>query len=118
MDKEENEKVTYSQKVLELERRRIRAVQKVLDGAKQCKVAEDVGVTEGAVSQWVSAYKEKGWDGLKAGSKPGRPIIFKKEHREKLFDIISKTPYSWDYESDLWTVSMTREVLGEQTGTL
>jgi len=38
------------QDLLELERRRIRAVQRVLDGLKQNEVATELQVTEGAVS--------------------------------------------------------------------
>ena len=105
------------QDLLELERRRIRAVQRVLDGLKQNEVATELQVTEGAVSQWMTSNKENGWDGLKAIPKPGRPVIFTTEHRHRLFEIISKSPYTWGYESDLWTVGMARDVLWEQTGT-
>lgn len=109
-------KRVQNQDVSERERRRIRAVQKVLDGAKQNEVAEEFHVTEGAVSQWMSQYKEKGWDGVKAIPKPGRPIRFTEEYRQVLFESISKHPHWWGYESDLWTVSMARDVLYEQTG--
>jgi len=109
-------KRVQNQDVLERERRRIRAVQKVLDGAKQNEVAEEFHVTEGSVSQWMSQYKEQGWDGVKAIPKPGRPIRFTEEYRQALFEIISKHPHWWGYESDLWTVSMARDILYEQTG--
>ena len=109
-------KRVQNQDVLERERRRIRAVQKVLDGAKQNEVAKEFHVTEGAVSQWMSQYKEEGWEGVKAIPKPGRPIRFTEEYRQVLFEIISKHPHWWGYESDLWTVSMARDILYEQTG--
>jgi transposase len=80
-------------------------------------VARGFGVTEGAVSHWMQKYRDKGWDGLKVKPKPGRPIIFEERHRERLFEIISRSPYSWGYESDLWTVVMARDVLHGQTGT-
>jgi transposase len=111
------DKKSYKEIISELERRRIRAVQKVLDGEKQIEVAREFGVTGGAVNHWMSKYREKGWDGLKAIPKPGRPIIFKDEHREKLYEIISRSPYSWGYESDLWTVLMARDALDRHTGT-
>ena len=109
-------KRVQNQDVSERERRRIRVVQKVLDGAKQNEVAEEFHVTEGAVSQWMLLYKEKGWDGVKAIPKPGRPVRFTKEYRQVLFEIISKHPHYWGYETDLWSVSMARDVLYEQTG--
>ena len=116
MTQKQKGKRVQNQDVSELERRRIRAVQKVLDGAKQNEVAKEFHVTEGAVSQWMSRFNEKGWDGVKAIPKPGRPIRFTGEYRRVLFDIIIKKPHWWGYESDLWTVSMARDVLYEQTG--
>jgi transposase len=65
----------------------------------------------------MSMYREKDWEGLQARPKPGRPIIFKDEHREKLSEIISRSPYAWGYESDLWTVRMARDVLHGKIGT-
>jgi len=109
-------KRAQNQDVSELERRRIRAVQKVLDGAKQNEVAEEFQVTEGAVSHWMSQYKARGWDGIKAIPKPGRPVRFTKHYRRALYEIISKHPHSWGYETDLWSVRMARDVLYEQTG--
>ena len=113
----EEEKKSYKEKMADLERRRFRGVQKILDGVKPIEVARELEVSSGAVSHWMSKYREKGWDGLKAKSKPGRPIIFEDGHREKLYEIISRSPYAWGYESDLWTVMMARDVLYRQTGT-
>ena len=111
------EKKSYKEKMADLERRRIRGVQKILDGVKPIEVARELEVSSSAVSRWMSKYRQKGWDGLKAKPKPGRPIIFEDEHREKLFEIISRSPYSWGYKSDLWTVVMARDVLYGQTET-
>jgi len=111
------EKKSYKEEMADLERRRIRGVQRVLDGARQAEVAREFGVTEGAVSHWMKKYRGKGWDGLKVKPKPGGPIIFEDEHLKKLFEIVSRSPYSWGYESDLWTVVMARDVLYEQSGT-
>jgi transposase len=116
MTQKQKKKRAQNRDVSELERRRIRAVQKVLDGAKQNEVAEKFNVTEGAVSQWMSRFHEKGWDGVKAIPKPGRPVRFAEEYRQVLFEIISKRPHWWGYESDLWTVGMARDVLYEHTG--
>jgi transposase len=107
---------SFEEKIAALERRRIRAVQRILDGAKQKEVAKQFDVTPGAVCQWMSEYREKGWEGLEAIPRRGRPIIFTDEHKEKLNAIISRSPCSWGYESDLWTVQMARDVLHEQSG--
>ena len=107
----------YTEETLDLERRRIRAVQKIIDGATQTAVAKEFGVTGGAVSHWMSTYRKDGWEGLKARPHTGRPIVFTEEHSRKLYEIIAKSPYAWGYESDLWTVQMAGDVLQKQTGT-
>ncbi len=81
------EKKSYKEEMADLERRRIRGVQRVLDGVSQAEVAREFSVTEGAVSHWMKKHRGKGWDGLKAKPRPGRPIIFEGEHRKKLFEI-------------------------------
>ena len=101
--------------LLNWERRRIRAVQKIVDGSKQADVAREFNVTDGAVSQWYSKYLKHGWAGIYHKPKPGRPILFTQEHSKKLYEIISKSPFAWGYETDLWTVAMARDVLHEQT---
>ena len=107
---------SFKEWIADLERRRIRAVQMVLDGAKQKEVAKQFKVTTGAVCQWMMAYREKGWEGLEPIPRRGGPIIFTDEHKEKLKEIISRSPYSWGYETDLWTVQMARDVLHERGG--
>ena len=99
----------------EKEIRRIRGLQMILDRKKQVDVAAELNVTEGAVSQWVSSYEENGWDGLKTRNPTGPKLKFLKEHSEKLFEIISKSPLSWGYSSDLWTISMARDILYGET---
>ena len=45
----------------------------------------------------------------------GSKLKFLKEHSIKLFEIISKSPLKWGYSSDLWTVSMSRDILFKET---
>lgn len=100
----------------QMERRRLKAVQRILDGAKQVDVAEEFAVTKGAVSQWYSRYRKGGWETLHRTIASGRPILFKRDHRERLYKIISGTPWQWGYDTDLWTVRMARDTLEQQTG--
>ena len=100
---------------IELERIRIKGVQRVIDGARQADVARELGVTRGAISQWYSRYLEHGWEDLYRKIPSGRPIIFLPEHSKKLFEIISKRPTDWSYDTELWTVGIARDVLYEQT---
>ena len=100
----------------EMERTRIKAVQSILNGTRQIDVARELEVTRGAVSQWCARYRENGWEGLYKKPPPGRPMEFLKRHTEKLCEIISKSPWKWGYETDLWTVGMARDILSEQAG--
>jgi transposase len=99
-----------------MERTRIKAVQSVVNGARQVDVAREFEVTRGAVSQWYARYRENGWEDLYKKPPPGRPREFHQMHTEKLYEIVSKSPWNWGYEADLWTVGMAREILFEQTG--
>ncbi|WP_236600255.1 helix-turn-helix domain-containing protein [Ktedonobacter sp. SOSP1-85] len=53
------------------EGRRLRAWQLYQQGWKQKDIAEALGVTEGAVSQWMRRAKKDGPDGLRHQPPPG-----------------------------------------------
>lgn len=99
----------------EKEKRRIRGVQMVLDGKSHSNTAIELKVTQGAVSQWIKMYNEDGWDGLNMRKMTGPKLKFTEEHSKSLYDIICKSPQNWNYESDLWTVSMARDILYQET---
>jgi transposase len=99
----------------EKEKRRIRGVQMVLDGKSHSNTAKELKVTQGAVSQWIKMYNENGWNGLNMRKMTGPKLKFTEEHSKSLFDIICKSPLNWNYESDLWTVSMARDILYQET---
>jgi len=99
------------------EQRRFRAIQSVLEGRTMLSVAREHGVTTGAVSQWYARYKKSGWDGLRRRKQKGRPRIFFKAHSDALYQIISKSPRKWGFDTDLWTVAMARDELYRQTRT-
>lgn len=106
---------SYNHNVIELERKRIKGVQKVLDGAKQTTVANELNVSEGTVSKWMKKYRENGWEGIYHKPKPGRPRTFTDLHSEFTCEIVSHSPKYWGFESDLWTAGMVRDILNEKT---
>ena len=69
------------------EGRRLRAFELTERGWKQTEIADDaLGVTEGAVSQWMKrrAKEEEGVEGLRHTPPPGAPPRLSEEERAKL----------------------------------
>src|SRR5512135_1271957 len=58
----------------ELERRRLLAVQRVLQGYSSEEVAELLGVDPRSVRRWVAAYRGQGERGLLSRPASGRPL--------------------------------------------
>ncbi len=65
------EKMLSSQASNWREGRRLRAFELKEQGWKQKEIAEALGVTEGAVSQWMKRAREQGVEGLRHKPPPG-----------------------------------------------
>jgi transposase len=75
------------------EAHRFRAFELKQDGWKQTNIAEALGVSEGAVSQWMKKAREGGKEVLKTSPRPGRPPKLSDEERtEKLPSLLEKGP--------------------------
>ncbi len=80
------------------EGRRLRAFELKERGWKQTEIADALGVTEGAVSQWMKRAKEEGVEGLRHKPPPGAtpasasksaldcPSFWHKEPRRTVFE--------------------------------
>src|SRR5262245_14200055 len=53
--------------------RRLCALARKHHGWRQRRIAEALGVSKGAVSQWMTLVREHGKEGLRARSRPGAP---------------------------------------------
>lgn len=98
----------------EMEIRRIRAVQLVLDGNPAVQVAQELEVSKPALSQWMKAYRERGWEGLLISNNHQRENSLTEEDIKNLKKIVRRKPAHWGYESDLWTSNMLRDVLADE----
>ena len=98
----------------EMEIRRIRAVQSVLEGTPAVRVARDLKVSKPALSQWMKAYRERGWEGLLISNNHQRENSLTEEDIKNLKKIVRRKPSHWGYESDLWTSNMLRDVLADE----
>lgn len=100
-----------------LEAIRIRAVQQVEAGESPEAVIKALGFTRARIYEWLAAYREGGYDALKAKRLFGRPPKLTGKQIGKLYQIVTlKNPLQLKFAFALWTRSMIREVIRDQFG--
>jgi transposase len=96
------------------------AVKAVLDGAKQCDVAQTFGVSAYIVSQWMKRYRAEGEASLnarrKGPAKGSRTLLTPKqaEHMRQL--IVDKCPEQLKLPFYLWTREAVQELILRKCG--
>ena len=93
------------------EQRRRRAMTLLERGCCQSEVARQVGVTPGAVSQWVKAYRRDGPDALKAKTHPGPKPKLSKRQIERLQKLLLQGARRHGFATELWTLARVVEVI-------
>ena len=97
------------------EARRFRAFELKQDGWKQTDIAEALGVSEGAVSQWMKKAREGGKEALMTEPRPGRPPKLSEEERtERLPSLLEKGPEHFGFRGEVWTRKRVRKVIKEK----
>jgi len=99
------------------EGRRFRAWQLKQQGWKGQEIADALGVTAGAVSQWLKQAREGGgMAALRHRAAPGRPPRLSAAQRAQLADLLAKGPASYGFSGDVWTAPrvavVTKTVFG------
>ena len=98
------------------EARRFRAWELKQKGWTQTRIAEALGVTPGAVSQWLKAVQEHGWVALNS-HKGGRPKPRVSEGQlERLPQLLTKGPEAYGFRSDVWTRRRVGTVIKQEFG--
>ena len=82
---------------------RVRGVKAVLSGESPTKLAELLGVNQDTVFNWLSKYREGGWNNLKRKKTPGRPPIVRGRHLRWIYKMITKDPQQLKFPFALWT---------------
>jgi transposase len=100
----------------ELEQRRMRAMVLLDQGWSQAEVAEHLGVTPGAVSQWKKRYRRDGPDGVRAKPHPGPKPKLTPRQREQLGRLLLKGARAHGYRTELWTLTRVAEVIQKRFG--
>lgn len=98
------------------EERRKRAWTLYQTGWKQKDIAEALGVTQGAVSQWIKRGKEGGEAGLAEQPKSGAPLRLSAADRQKLPGLLERGAESFGFRGDLWTCARVSKLIEGEFG--
>jgi len=82
----------------------LRAIALLKEGYTQAEVAQKLGVTQGAVSQWKSAHTKGGNQALVAKPSPGAPSKLTDKQCERLLNYLQQGPRKHGWATELWTL--------------
>ena len=98
------------------EGRRRRAWELNEQGWKQQDIAAALGVTGGAVSQWLTRAREQGVEALRRHPAPGRPPRLTPEQRAQLPALVERGPEAYGCRGQVWTCPRAAAVLRRTVG--
>jgi transposase len=110
------EKTLSSQATNWREGRRLRALELKERGWKQSEIAEALGVTEGAVSQWMKRAREKGAKALRHKPPPGAPSRLSDEQRARLPELLAQGTEAHGFRGELWTCERVAVLIRREFG--
>ena len=85
------------------EARRLQAWHLKQQGWPQHQIAAALGVSEGAVSQWMKRAREEGADALRRCPSPGAPRRLSAEQLARLPELLQRGPEAYGLRGELWT---------------
>jgi len=85
------------------ESRRFQAWRLKEKGWPQYQIAEALGVSAGAVSQWMKRAREEGPDALRRRPPPGAPCRLSAAQLARLPEFLQRGPEAYGFRGALWT---------------
>ena len=99
------------------EGRRFRAFELKQEGWSQQRIAEALGVSKGAVSQWMKRAREGGGvEALKRQPAPGARPRLSEEQRHKVAELLARGAEAHGFRGELWTCERVAIVIRREFG--
>ena len=98
------------------EGRRLRAWELYKQGWSQKQIAAALGVSKGAVSQWVARGKAGGVDALRNRPRSGATPKLTQQQRQLLPDILRRGAQAYGFGGDVWTQERIAAVIKREFG--
>ena len=98
------------------EGRRLRAFELKERGWKQTQIADALGVSEGAVSQWMKRVKEAGVEGLRHKPPPGATPRLSEDERARLPELLAQGAQAHGFRGEVWTCERVAVVIRREFG--
>lgn len=98
------------------EGRRLRAFELKQEGWSQQRIAEALGVSKGAVSQWMKRARQRGVQALKRQPAPGASPRLSEEQRAKLPELLQRGAQAHGFRGNVWTCERVAIVIREEFG--
>jgi transposase len=103
-------------KANEREERRKRAWELNEQGWQQKDIAQALGVSKGAVSQWMKRGREGGVEALKAHPPTGVKPRLSAEQKAQIPALLAKGAEAYGFRGDVWTARRVAEVIARMFG--
>jgi transposase len=110
------EKTLSSQASNWREGRRLRALELKERGWKQTHIADALGVTQGAVSQWMKRAREEGVEGLRHKPPPGATPRLSEQERAELPELLARGAEAQGFRGEAWTCERVAQVIRREFG--
>ncbi len=93
------------------EARRWQALVLKRHGWKQQHIAEALGVSKGAVSQWMTIVREQGEEGLRARPRSGAPARLSVGDLSLLPDLLAAGAEAYGFRGEVWTCARIAKLI-------
>jgi transposase len=98
------------------EERRMRAWELHQQGWTQQQIAKALGVTQGAVSQWLKQAREQGVQALKPKPRPGAKPKLSREQQAQLPALLKQGAEAFGFRGKVWTTKRVAQMIKQQFG--
>lgn len=82
----------------------------------QQEIADALGLSKGAVSQWIKRGREGGVEGLKRRVASGAPPRLGEEQREMLVELLAYDAQAYGFRGKVWTCQRVADLIGRRFG--